>query len=100
MAANIGGNVGEQASRNDRGCMPIAYLRSTHPQGSDHSRRKMIIFAEPFGIVAPLRQRDVAIRPDEIERVALDPGSPYFCLPRKYMERNIEISARFGHAGL
>ncbi len=45
-----------------------------------------------------VRQGDVAVRPDEIERRALDTGSPHPRLPREEVERKLKFGAGLGHA--
>ena len=57
------------------------------------------ITTQPFRVGLRVGQGDVAVRPDEINRPALETGSPHCRLPGEEMERELKFSAGFGHAG-
>jgi len=56
------------------------------------------IAAQALRVGLRVRQGDVAVRPDEIERRALETGSPHPRLPGKEVERKLKIGAGFGQA--
>ena len=56
------------------------------------------IMMQPLRVGLRVRQGDVAVRPDEIQRRALKTGSPHPRLPREEVERKLKFGAGFGHA--
>jgi hypothetical protein len=54
------------------------------------------IMTQPLRVGLRVRQGDVAVRPDEIERRALETGSPHPRLPREEVERKLKFGAGFG----
>ena len=54
--------------------------------------------AQPLRVGVRIRQRDVAVRPDEVERRAQEAGSPHSRLPFKKVEWKLKLGADFGQA--
>src|SRR4051812_36221138 len=65
-------------------------------------RRSLVCFSEittqPLRIGLRVRQGDVAVGPDEVERRALETGSPHPGLPGEAVERKPKFGAGFNHA--
>jgi hypothetical protein len=51
------------------------------------------ITTQPLRVGLRVRQGDVAVRPDEIERRALETGSPHPRLPGEEVERKLKFGA-------
>src|SRR5262245_60369584 len=92
-----------------RGCSAsFAVLLSDRPLSRREEPRQVAarrttfieITAQTLRVGARIRQSDVAVRPDEVERRAHQAGSPHSLPPLKMVERKLELGAGLGHAGL
>ena len=56
------------------------------------------ILAQPLRVGVRIGQRDIAVRPDEIEGPPPEPGSPHGLLPCKPVEGQLQCGADVGQA--